>query len=66
MLYRSRATDPAVPVSHAVQRLTLAELMLPLERQRLVALTHHVEERARQAGRGGRRLADESSGEHRA
>ena len=66
VLYRSRATDPAVPVSHAVQRLTLAELMLPLERHRLVALTRHVEERARQAGRGGRPTVDESSGEQRA
>ena len=35
----------------ALQRTTLAELVLPLERHRLVALVQRVEERARRAGR---------------
>jgi hypothetical protein len=38
----------------ALQRTTLAELALPLERHRLVALVQRVEERARRAGRGNR------------
>jgi DNA-binding NtrC family response regulator len=41
----------STPLGRSVQRLTLAELTLPLERQRLVALVQHVEERARRAGR---------------
>lgn len=36
----------------ALGRTTLAELTLPLERQRLVALAHSVEERAQRTGRG--------------
>lgn len=36
----------------ALQRLILADLTLPLERQRMVALVHHVQDRARAAGRG--------------
>ncbi|MFL5578647.1 MAG: hypothetical protein ACJ79S_22050 [Gemmatimonadaceae bacterium] len=36
----------------ALRRTTLAELTLPLERHRLVALAHTVEERARRTGRG--------------
>jgi DNA-binding NtrC family response regulator len=35
-----------------VKRSTLAELTLPLERQRLLALVRHVETRAQAAGRG--------------
>ena len=40
------------PLSPTVQRVVLADLTLPLERNRLVALIHHVDERARAAGRG--------------
>jgi DNA-binding NtrC family response regulator len=43
--------ESSTPLGRSVQRLTLAELTLPLERQRLVALVQHVEERARRAGR---------------
>jgi DNA-binding NtrC family response regulator len=39
------------PLSPAIQRNVLADLMLPLERNRLVALVQHVEERAKAAGR---------------
>ena len=58
LLYRAATDLPAGTVARSVQRLTLAELTLPLERQRLIALVQHVEERARRTGRGGR--ADES------
>jgi DNA-binding NtrC family response regulator len=36
----------------ALQRVVLADLTLPLERNRLVALVAHVQDRARAAGRG--------------
>ena len=52
VLYRSvgdRARD-ASPAS--VQRAVLADLSLPLERNRLMALVQHVGERARVTGRG--------------
>ena len=39
------------PLPVAVQRAVLADLRLPLERHRLVALLHHVEGRARTTGR---------------
>ena len=43
------ATAAALPVT--VQRAVLADLRLPLERHRLVALLQHVEGRARSTGR---------------
>ena len=50
VLYHLRGDAPvAVPLS--LQRLLLADLTLPLERQRLVALVQHVQDRARAAGR---------------
>jgi hypothetical protein len=49
LLYRS-VGSPAVPFSHAVQRSVLADLTLPLERNRLVALVQHVDQRARVTG----------------
>ena len=55
LLYRSgaeAAVDAAL--SLAVQRLVMAELTLPLERHRLLALIQRVEERARVTGRGAR------------
>jgi DNA-binding NtrC family response regulator len=39
------------PLPHRLQRATLAELELPLERQRLLALVHYVEKRAFTVGR---------------
>jgi DNA-binding NtrC family response regulator len=41
-----------VTLSPTVQRTVLADLTLPLERNRLMALIHHVGERARATGRG--------------
>lgn len=50
VLYRtgSRSADP---LPHALARSVLADLMLPLERHRLIALVQHVVERAFLAGR---------------
>jgi len=44
----------------ALQRLILADLTLPLERQRMVALVQHVQDRARAAGREQPRTPPES------
>lgn len=41
------------PLASSVRRHALAELRLPLERQRLVALARHVAERAAKSGRLG-------------
>ena len=49
------------PLPLGLQRLILADLTLPLERHRLIALIHSVEERAKTVGRG--RAADESDGD---
>ena len=51
LLYRTAATTGG-SLSAPMQRATLADLTLPLERQRLVALIQSVEERARLTGRG--------------
>lgn len=47
-------TMMALPVSltPTLQRVVLADLRLPLERKRLIALVQHVEDRARATGRG--------------
>lgn len=45
-------TRPAI--SPTLQRSVLADLTLPLERHRLIALAQHVQERARATGRGKR------------
>ena len=51
MLYRSIGSM-LVTLSPTVQRAVLADLTLPLERNRMMALIHHVGERARATGRG--------------
>jgi DNA-binding NtrC family response regulator len=51
VLYRSMSEEVA-PISHVLQRHVLAELSLPLERNRLAALVQHVRDRATAAGRG--------------
>ena len=70
LLYRTGAAaahagesaEPPLPAP--LRRVTLAELTLPLERQRLVALVQHVEERARRAGRvGGTQTQERGAGE---
>ena len=56
VLYRtmSDASESDVRLSPALQRATLADLTLPLERQRLVALVQSVESRAHTTGRSRR------------
>ncbi len=49
ILYRT--SDRSEPLPAAVQRAALADLLLPLERQRLVALVQHWEKRAYITGR---------------
>jgi len=51
VLYRSVGT-PLVTLSPTLQRAVLADLALPLERNRLVALAQHVSGRVRVTGRG--------------
>ncbi|HET7585726.1 MAG TPA: hypothetical protein VFK13_12500 [Gemmatimonadaceae bacterium] len=46
---------PDVPPPASLQRAVMAELTLPLERHRLLALVNRIEERARLTGRGDRR-----------
>ncbi len=57
VLYRSVGSQ-LVTFSASVQRAVLADLALPLERNRLVALVQHVDQRARAAGRVGPDDAD--------
>lgn len=45
------ADDAPFPLPVALQRVTLADLTLPLERHRLVALVHSVAERVHSRGR---------------
>jgi NAD(P)-dependent dehydrogenase (short-subunit alcohol dehydrogenase family) len=58
VLYRSH-DDTAPPVPPSVQRLTLADVELPLERQRLVALVQRLTERAVAAGRASHDVSNE-------
>ena len=51
LLYRS-AGVPLAALSPSMQRAVLADLTLPLERNRLMALVQHVSGRARATGRG--------------
>src|SRR5258705_12396084 len=57
VLYRSVGSQ-LVTFSASVQRAVLADLALPLERNRLVALVQHVDQRARAAGRVDRDGSD--------
>ncbi|HKO14929.1 MAG TPA: hypothetical protein VJU87_01765 [Gemmatimonadaceae bacterium] len=57
VLYHHSGVDSTTLVP-AMQRTVMADLALPLERHRLVALVQHVEERARAAGR---RLPDNTT-----
>ena len=50
VLYRSHE-EPAPAVPPSIQRITMADVVLPLERQRLVAMVQRLTERAVAAGR---------------
>lgn len=51
LLYRPE--EDALPLSATLQRLAMADLTLPLEQHRLLALIQRIEERARATGRQG-------------
>ena len=53
VLYHA-VTSELAPISPTLQRSVMAELTLPLERNRLIALAQHVQERVRATGRGKR------------
>jgi DNA-binding NtrC family response regulator len=53
VLYHNAVEDRS-DISPTLQRAVLAELTLPLERNRLIALAQHVQKRARATGRGKR------------
>ncbi|MDQ3243592.1 MAG: hypothetical protein M3Q09_07700 [Gemmatimonadota bacterium] len=50
IVFHDSETVPA-PLPHRIQRMTIAFLELPLERQRLMALVRYIEGRAKVAGR---------------
>jgi hypothetical protein len=52
LLYRGGPTADAA-LAPSMQRSVLADLTLPLERNRLIALVQHVGERVKTTGRGG-------------
>jgi hypothetical protein len=60
VLYRV-VGSPLVTLSPTVQRVVLADLTLPLERHRLMALVQHVGDRAKTTGRGFDQTGDERS-----
>ena len=51
--------DTRPTISPTLQRSVMADLTLPLERNRLMALAQHVQERIRATGRGSRRTPPE-------
>ncbi|MEX2179039.1 MAG: hypothetical protein WD801_10035 [Gemmatimonadaceae bacterium] len=58
MLFSQRADEHSL-LSPALRRAVLAELTLPLERNRLMALAQHVSDRVIATGRSGRRTPPE-------
>jgi CheY-like chemotaxis protein len=52
VLYRTTSDQGgSLALAHTIARQTLADLVLPLERQRLAALAQYVKARARESGR---------------
>ena len=58
VLFRG-SSEESTPVSPTLQRAVLADLTLPLERNRLMALAQHVRERVQATGRAHRRTPPE-------
>ena len=52
VLFRVDPEGPTPALGAALQRAVIADLALPLERHRLIALVHNIVERARRSGRG--------------
>ena len=59
VLFRSGSVDEPVGIAPTLQRAVLADLTLPLERNRLMALAQHVRDRVRTTGRSYRRTPPE-------
>jgi hypothetical protein len=59
MVYRPTHAAPT-PLSPVLQRAVMADLELPLERHRLIALVQRVDERVRATGRNRRNTPPES------
>jgi hypothetical protein len=59
VLYHTTA-DTRPVIGPTLQRAVMADLTLPLERNRLMALAHHVQDRIRATGRGTRPTPPES------
>jgi len=59
VLYHS-TVDARPVIGPTLQRAVMADLTLPLERNRLMALAQHVQERVRATGRGRRATPPES------
>ena len=57
LFHEANAPKPAIPMG--LQRSVMADLALPLERNRLIALAQHVQERARTTGRSRRQTPPE-------
>ncbi len=51
--------DSRPSITPTLQRSVMADLTLPLERNRLIALAQHVQDRVRTTGRGNRRTPPE-------
>jgi len=60
VLFRS-TVDSRPTISLALQRAVMADLTLPLERARLMALAQHVRDRVQVTGRGKRRTPPEQT-----
>jgi DNA-binding NtrC family response regulator len=58
VLYHA-TVDTREPIASALQRSVMADLTLPLERNRLMALAQHVRERIKVTGRTNRRTPPE-------
>lgn len=58
MIY-SGISDDQTPITPAIQRMVMAELTLPLERNRLLALAQYVHDRVIATGRSNRRTPPE-------
>ena len=59
VLFRNATDDGTSGISPTLQRSVLADLTLPLERNRLMALAQHVGDRIRATGRSHRRTPPE-------
>jgi hypothetical protein len=65
VIFRTDADTPTQALGAPIQRAVIADLALPLERHRLIALVHHVVDRARRTGRGPSHTPPEQQAPHK-